>query len=602
MKKRVADIIIETLVENGITDTFCVVGGGAMFLDNALAINPNMKTYFNHHEQGCAMAAEAYARYKGKMALCCVTSGPGGTNTLTGVMGAYQDNIPMIVMSGQVRYNTTIAECNLPIRQRGEQEFDIVNSVQNMTKYAKMIIDPLAVKQEVQKAIDIAMSGRRGPVWLDIPLNVQSAMIEEDELLPVLPSPDVISCSIEEFDNVISILRNAERPCILAGSGIRSSAQFDNFVKSIEKLQIPVVGGCIVTDALYHEHPLYFGSSGVVGTREGNFVLQNADVIIVLGSRLAFKQTGFVQENFAPNARIVMIDADEHEHKKPGLNVNKFVHCELKAFFEKIIKDNISIKAPSEWITYCNKLKKHFDLFENAIGAPDDRVNAYSFWKTYAQMENDDSITVLGNNSGVSARLQTGVMKYEQRTLANLNCGSMGYDIPASIGAAVASQKPVVLVTGDGSFMMNLQELQTIAHNNLPIKIVLLSNEGYCGISQTCKNYFGGNNFGCTEESGVSFPDFKKVAEAFGFEYGICKTDSSVEDSLKWLLENDKFSILEVFQQFDNPASPRIVSRLNADGTSMPAYLHDMFPFLDKKELDSFMIKEVGVLINEKND
>lgn len=315
MKKRIADIIMETLVENGITDAFCVVGGGSMHLDNAIGINPDINVIFNNHEQACAMACEGYARTCGKMALCLVTSGPGGTNTLTGVMGAYQDSIPMIVISGQVRYATTIAESGLNLRRRGEQEFDIINSVQNMTKYAKMITNPLSIKQEVQHAIDVAMSGRRGPVWLDIPLDIQAAEVEEESLLPALPKPNIIKCSDSDFNELKDLIKKAKSPCFLAGSAVSSTQSQEKFLRVLEKWQVPTVTATCVCDVLYNEHPLYFGTTGGVGTRAGNFVMQNSDVLVVFGSSLGFKQTTFDQSAFAPNSKVIMIDVNPDEAK-----------------------------------------------------------------------------------------------------------------------------------------------------------------------------------------------------------------------------------------------------------------------------------------------
>lgn len=592
MKKRAADIIMETLVENGITDAFCVVGGGAMFLDNALVVNPDINVIFNHHEQACAMACEGYARTKDKMALCLVTSGPGGTNTLTGVMGAYQDSIPMIVISGQVRYATTIQESGLNIRRRGEQEFDIVNSVQNMTKYAKMITDPLAVKQEVQKAIDIALSGRRGPVWLDIPLDVQSAVIEEEDLLPLLEKPDLIKCFDEEFDELKELIKNAKSPCILAGTAVSSTHSQNKLKQVLTKWQIPTVSAAVACDILYHEHPLYFGSTGGIGTRSGNFVMQNADVLVVMGCSLGFKQTTFVQDAFAPNAKIIMIDVNPDEAKKSGLNIDKFIHSDISHIFNKIMKSE-EIKAPLNWIEHCNMLKNKFNLYENANGKPDERVSAYNFWAEYAKKEANDSLTVMGNSSSVSARLQFENIKENQLTFTNINCGSMGYDIPAAIGAAKASNRDVVLVTGDGSFMMNLQELQTIKHNNLPIKIVLFSNDGYRGIVQTCKNYFNGKNVGCTTESGLSMPNFEKISYAFDIPYLKCKTNSELSKSIDWLLNQKGACILELLQVYENPPAPVVKPKLNTDGSPQKIRLEDMYPFLDKEDFSNCMFKGV---------
>lgn len=588
MKKRVADIIMDTLADNGVEQAFCVVGGGSMFLNNALGISKRIKTVFNHHEQACAMAAEGYARYTtNKPALVCVTTGPGGTNTLTGVMGAYVDNIPMIVVSGQCRYNTTVADTGLPLRYRGVQEFNIVDTVKTMTKYAKMVVDPLGIKREVQKAYDITMNGRQGPVWLDIPQNVQNAVVEEDDLLPVLEKPKTITATKEEIEHVIALLQKAKRPVILAGSAIKTAGVGEAFEDFLTRFKIPVVGACVQPDVLYWNHPLYCGASGTVGTRQGNIVLQNADVLLVLGAALNFNETGFVQENFAPNAHIIMVDVDAAEPKKPGLHVNTFVHSDLGKFFSLLKEKTVNVS--DSWLEYATKIKNYFPLFEGVEENNHERCNSYNFWKAYTHKEAADNITILGNNSGISPRLQNGVFDKDQRTLANKNCGSMGYDVPAALGAAVAAKRPVTLVTGDGSFMMNMQELATIAHYKLPVRIVVFANDGYNGIRQTCKNYFNGLNVGCDNDSGISFPNFEKLAETFGFSYHLCLNNAEVESAVDWLFAQNDFALLEVRQKYDNPPIPRVVSRLKADGTSEPAWLQDMFPFMDKNELDNLV-------------
>lgn len=592
MKKRVADIIMEILCENNITDCFAVVGGGAMHLDNALAICADINKYFNHHEQACAMAAEAYARFSGKMAAVCVTAGPGGTNTLTGIMGAWQDSLPVLVISGQVRYETSMEKSGLSLRYRGMQEFDIINSVKNMTKYAVMIKDPLAIKKELKKAIDIALSGRRGPVWIDVPLDIQSAIVEEEELYPIEEnSAKLPSVSIQEIEFIIEVLKNSKRPCILAGSGIRSSDTMDKFLEFIDFIGIPVIGGAWVADILYDDNPLYYGLSGNIGPRTGNFILQNADVILTLGNSLGFRQTGFNQEGFASNAKIIMVDVDENESKKPGLNIFKFIHSDLKLFFEKAMRVKNRIRVQDEWKSYCDKLKNRFTPFESVEGiSMEERVSSYYFWKIFRENEAQDSILALGNNTANSSKLQIGVKQSMQRVLTNYTCGSMGYDLPAAIGAAVAAKKEVICVTGDGSIMMNLQEMQTIKQYNLPIKIVVFSNDGYAAIRQTCKNFFNNTYIGCTAESGVSFPDFKKVADTFNYSYICCNNNLEVEDSLKELFRTDGCVLLEVKQRFDDPVSPKIMSRMNEDGRFQTPALHDMAPFLDKEELESLML------------
>lgn len=589
MKKRVADIIMDILVEHGITECFAVVGGGAMFLDNALALNKNINKYFNHHEQASAMAAEAYARLSGKMAAVCVTSGPGATNTLTGVMGCWQDSLPMIILSGQVRYEISIAKSGLPLRYRGIQEFEIVPTVKNMTKYAVMITDPLSIKREMEKAINIALEGRRGPVWLDIPQDIQSAMVEEADLYDV--EENFYEKVTIDFNKINEVFESAERPCILAGSGIRSASVMDEFTSFIEYMGIPVVGGAWVSDNLYREHPLFFGLSGNIGPRTGNFILQNADVILTLGNSLGFRQTGFNQTGFAPNAKIIMVDIDEYEAQKPGIDIELFINADLHDFLLQASDNIAKIDVDPKWMNYCEMIKEKFDVFEGANDINmDERVSSYYFWKIFEKYEPDNSILALGNNTANTAKLQIGIKKKKQRVLSNYTCGSMGYDLPAAIGAAIASKKRVFCVTGDGSIMMNLQELQTIKHYNLPISVIVFSNGGYAAIRQTSKNFFNGVYIGCTKETGISFPEFSDVAKAFGFEYLKCSKNKDLEDILKKMFSSDGRIFVEIEQLFDNPVIPKLMSRLDSNGKMLTPELHDMAPFLDGEEMERLML------------
>lgn len=591
MKKRVADIIMETLVQAGVTDCFAVVGGGAMHLDNALALNNNINKYFDHHEQACAMAAEAYARYSGKIAAVCVTSGPGATNAITGVMGCWQDSLPMIVLSGQVRYAISVPQSGLPLRYRGIQEFDIIHSVQNMTKYCKMLTDPMTAKAEVQKAIALSTSGRRGPVWLDIPLDIQSAVVEEDDMPVFDGSIDLPSADEADINYLIKELKGAKRPCIVAGNGITNSGNKARFRTFAEKLGVPVIAAAITADVMYREHPLYYGISGSIGPRPGNFIVQNADVILFLGCSIGFKMTGFAQEYFAPKAEIIAVDIDENEMKKPGVRVDRFIHSDLTAFFETAEKYAEKISVADEWKHYCDHLRERFSPFDPAEGLdPEERVCSYYFWKVYDNIASEDNIAVLGNNTANSAKLQIGTRYAGQRVLTNNNCGSMGEDLPFVIGAAVSSKKTVTCITGDGCIMMNFQELQTIIHYKLPVKIVIFSNDGYNAIRQTSKNFFNGVCIGCTSATGISFPSFEKIASAFGYKYRHCRCNKEVKDALEWLDSTDGQVILEVDQRLDDPVTPKVMSRILDDGTMATPALQDLYPFLEKSEYDSLML------------
>lgn len=592
MKRRVADIIMDILAENGIVDCFSVVGGGAMHLNNAFARCEKIEKYYNHHEQACAMSAEAYVRTSGRLPVVCVTSGPGGTNTLTGVLCAWQDSLPMLILAGQVRYEISVESSGLPLRQRGEQEYEIIPAVQHMTKYAKKIINPLSIRRELQKAIDIATSGRRGPVWLDIPLDVQGAMIEEDELLPVVEHAKTVpQVSGAEIEFLNAMIKEAKRPCILVGSGVRVSNTVEEFRKYTETIQVPVVAGIHVADAHSMEYPLYYGMSGTIGPRVGNFILQNADVIVAIGNSLHLTQTGFNQEAFAPNAKIIMIDIDQNEAYKPGLRIYRLIHTDLKAFFEEAAKYKTVIQAAPEWIDYCNLLKKRFPIIEipkdlNMRGP----VRQNYFWSIFEKKQPRDSILAFGNSMGVAGVVQKGILYPQQRLIANFWVGTMGNDLPEAFGAAIAAKREVICTTGDGSFMMNLQELQTIKHYNVPVKIVLFSNQGYGTIRNSCKNFFDGTKVGCDPESGVGMPDFEKVADAFGYHYKRCTSNDEVEVCIDWLFAAERHAFLEVMQDFDDAYEPKLQSRLLPDNTFATPALHDMAPFIEREELEKLML------------
>lgn len=594
MRKRVADIVVETLMEYGIDMCFSVVGGGSMHLNNAFALCGGMRKIYNHHEQACAMAAEAYARYSGRPAAVCVTSGPGGLNAVNGVQGAWVDSIPMVVVSGHPRQDTTVAATGLDIRCRGVQENPIVRQVQTFTKYARQITDPYEVRRELARAIHAAMEGRRGPVWLDFPLDVQGSHIDEDGLYPI---PDDwagaadIRDDIQELEGMLAM---ASRPCILTGSGIRSGDAYSSFREFMERVRVPVVGGALQADICFQGQEGYYGMSGSIGPRCGNFILQNADFILALGNSLSFKQTGYAQEKFAPNAKIVMVDAQGDEAKKPGLHVDKCICSDLDEFFRCAGQTMGSVTAPGEWVRYCDMVRDHFRPFEMLVREgplkADGLVPQLYWWEQMMQNSKEDAIFALGNSQGILGLLQEGIRHDGQRVLVNYNSGSMGDDLPNAIGAAAASGREVICVTGDGSVMMNLQELQTIRHYGLPIKVVILSNHGYGAIRNTCNSFFDGVMMGCDEGSGISFPDFQSVAHAFGFPYRACKSVGEVAECVRWLNEQGGYCVLEVSQRIDDIYGPRLSSVLRQDGTFETPALHQMTPLLPEGELAGLML------------
>ncbi|CDB90425.1 thiamine pyrophosphate-requiring enzyme [Clostridium sp. CAG:253] len=591
--KRVADIIVETLIDKGIDTCFSVVGGGAMHLNNAFySMKDKIKTIYNHHEQACAMAAEGYARLTGEIAAVCVTSGPGGTNTINGVQGAWVESLPMIVISGHPRLETTVGVTGLDIRIRGVQENNIIEQIKPITKYAIQIKDANEAKYEVEKAIHIAMTGRRGPVWIDVPLDIQGSKVAEDELRYFEEKETRIFNLDSDIEALIKKLNESERPCILTGSGIRSGNAISGYKKFCENIKIPIIGGALRADINYNGEKLYYGLSGMIGPRCGNFILQKSDLILVLGNSLSTNQTGFNVEKFAKNAEIIMVDAQKDEAKKPGLHVNLLINASLRDFFDKFNNKNIKYSASEKWINYCEYVYRNLSKYEILENDTDikstDRVPALLFWKEFLESIDNDEIIVLGNSSCVQGALQYGISTSEQRILANVNCGSMGYDLPAAIGAAVSGKK-IYCVTGDGSVMMNLQELQTIVYNNMNIKIVIFNNDGYGAIRTTCKNYFNGAKSGCDETCGVSFPDFEKIANAFEMDYFCVKSVEHLQSGIKWIKEMKKACILEIYELIDDIKGPKIMSKMDDEGKFYTPGLQDMDPPIDKKLYEELM-------------
>lgn len=590
MKQRVADYVADFLVSKDIVDVFSVVGGGSMFLNDALGHHKKLSCIYNHHEQACSMAAEAYYKQKGTMAAVCVTTGPGGTNTITGLLGAYQDSIPMFVISGQVRYETTVESTGLNLRQFGGQEHQIINTVNNVTKYAEMVRKPEEIRYILEKAYYEAMNGRRGPVWVDIPLGIQSSEIETEELIGFEPEDEETHTIENAIECIVEELKKAKRPVIVAGSAIRTVGYVDKFLKLVEKLNVPVTYPLVVSDVVANTHELAMGCFGGVGNRAANFMVQNADLMIVFGCRMAFAHIGFNYKAFSPNSKKITIDIDENEQKKPTMKRDIPIIADVKDIIDGLLEFDIdNLPEYLSWRKYCNELKNAFPIFqEHHKTSIDERVNPYYIAKELLDRMDKNGIVVLGNSSGLDPALQIGVKEQGQRIILNCNCGSMGYCLPAAIGAHRASERPIVVYTGDGCIQMNIQELATIMYNKLPIKIVILNNNGYGGVVATQKNFFGGRLSGCTESSGIGMPNFEKIADAYGFDYYRISNHGDVEAKLDELFSDDKPAICEVMQDFSQEIEPCVSSRKLEDGTIVSTGIDDMAPFLPLEEYNKW--------------
>ncbi|MBP1560065.1 MAG: thiamine pyrophosphate-binding protein [Oscillospiraceae bacterium] len=584
MKIRVADYIAQFFVENGITQLFSVVGGGAMHLNNAFGLEKRLNVTYNHHEQASAIAAESYSRVNNKVAAVCVTSGPGGTNALTGVLCAWQDNLPMIVVSGQVRYDITVDSTGLNLRQFGEQEYYIIRSVSPMTKYAVMITDAKTIKYHLSKALHLATTGRRGPVWIDVPLNIQGQEIDTDDLIEYVPESD-FGAYKADIDNIVREISSANRPVFIAGSGLRTSGALEKFRELAEKLNIPVVCPTSTVDYFTPSEKKYFGMFGTFGGRTGNFIVQNADLLISLGARLSFKQIGFNFEHFSPQSRRIVVDADAEELKKPTIRIDIPICADVADVVSALLERDIETKTEEkmQWMEYCRFLKNRF-----ATSADTERksISAYRFSEVFFEKADENAVCVLGNNTAAVSLLQCGIKKKGQRMYGNVNCGTMGYDLPAAIGAAFASGKTVFCLTGEGTLQMNLQELQTVVHNNLPVKIVVFNNNSYQAIVATQKNFFNGVFCGATNDSGISFPSFKKLADCYDFPFKSISRSDELEAAVDWLLNIEGRAILELVQTEPDPIMPKLSSKKLNDGSIVSPPIDDLFPFLSEEEYE----------------
>ncbi|HBM47943.1 MAG TPA: acetolactate synthase [Lachnoclostridium sp.] len=646
MKIKVSNYIAGKLVEAGINQVFTVTGGGAMHLNDALGHQEGLHCLYQHHEQACAIAAEAYARIHNKIGALCVTTGPGGTNAITGVVGGWLDSIPMLVLSGQVRYDTTARWSGVGIRAMGDQEFDIVKSIDCMTKYSEMVIDPLRIRYCLEKAIYLSYSGRPGPTWLDIPLDVQGAYVDTDDLVgfdaadyeaggtgwaepspahaipedyagkgehrQVLPKP----VSKELAREIIEKIRNAKRPVLYAGNGIRIAGAFDAFMEVADGLGIPAVVGWNANDCMYDDCPWYVGRPGNMGDRPGNLAVQNSDLVFSVGSRLSIRQVGYNYKTWAREAYVIMNDVDPEELKKPSVHVDMPVHADAKDLMETmavVLREEYDKKPVFDggeglpgmtWSETCRMYREKYPTIRKEQLKPDPtrEANVYAVVEALSSRLSEDQITVVGNGSACVVGGHAYIMKKGQRFLSNSAIASMGYDLPAAIGACMAAHDPefegdgysqhdIILLTGEGSIQMNLQELQTIIHHKMPVKIFLINNGGYHSIRQTQRNFFGEPLVGIGVDShDLSFPDMAKLAPAYGYPYVAAYHNEELADAVEKTLAMEGPAICELFVTTDQNFEPKSSAKRLPDGTLVSPPLEDLSPFLPDEEMDKLMI------------
>ena len=601
MKQRLADYVADFLVTKGVTDVFSVVGGGAMHLNDALGHNDGLHVTYNHHEQACAMAAEAYARLENRIAAVCVTTGPGGTNALTGVVCGWLDSIPMFIISGQVRYDTTaryaLTYTGTPLRAMGDQEYDITRAVAHMTKYAVMLEDPKQIRYVLEKAWHLATTGRPGPVWVDIPVNYQGGYIETDELEGYDPAEDDAmlppTVSSETIEVVLEKIRRAKRPVFHAGYGIRLSGGYDAFRSVAEKLNIPIVTYWNAVDLIEDDHPLYCGRAGNMGDRPGNWAIQNADLILAVGTRISIRQVGYNWKTWARAAEVIMVDIDQAEMKKPTLHVDMPVWADAKDFLTKLdAAAEEQVYRGDTWLETCRRWKKDYPAVlprqweENGSTA-----NVYAFVRYLSSQLPENSLTAVSNGACCVVGNQAYVIQKGSRMANNSAIASMGYGLPAAIGTCIGGgRRTTICLEGDGSIMMNLQELQTILTNHLPIKVFVINNNGYHSIRITQTNLFNKNFVGIGEESGdLSFPEFRKIAEAFGYRYFSASSNAEMKAVVDEVLKLDGPVFTEIFTDTVQVWEPKSSTKRLEDGTLISPPLEDLAPFLPREEIAANM-------------
>lgn len=595
MKIKVSDYVIKCLEATGSKHMFMLPGGGAMHLNDSLGKSEKIEYVACLHEQACSIAAEAYARVNNQIGLLMVTTGPGGTNALTGVAGAYLESTPMFVVSGQVKRADMINGQGL--RQQGMQELDIISAVTSMTKYAALVDDPKMIRYHMERALYEATNGRPGPVWLDIPLDVQATVVEEDDLVGFTPAafmPSTETHLEKQVLEVIERLNRSERPVLMAGNGIRLAGAIADFDALVEALGIPVLTTWNGIDLIEETSPYYYGRPGGLGHRYANFMQQNSDLFLSIGARLNLLQTGYNYDGFARAATKIMVDIDNAELHKTNVRPDVAICADAGAFIRLLLKHKDLIKKVdrSAWFAYGDRLKEKYPIVPEEYWAEEGKVNTYCLLETISKHMTPDDIYVSGSSgSCIDVSMQTFRVKKGQRVFCTKGLASMGYGLPSSIGACLAGgKKRTVGVNGDGGFVMNIQELETIRRLNLPIKLFVLCNEGYGAIVATQTNLFAGNFVACNEASRLTLPHIAKVAEAFGLKTVVIHDNSELDAKVAEALNYDGPVIVEVQTPIGLTARPKQISYKRSDGQMESLPLEFMAPVISDEEMRENMI------------
>ncbi len=586
---------MDFVASTGVKHVFMLPGGGAMHLVDSLGKHPDLQYVCCLHEQACAVAADAYSQYTNNFGVALVTTGPGGTNAITGVAGAWLDSIPCMFISGQVKTGDRVQERG--VRQMGFQEIDIVSLVAPITKYAVCVNDPKSIRVHLEKAYHEAKTGRPGPVWIDIPLDVQAAQVDETELLAYQPPQIEPDLSLpDKVRDAMDLLRAAERPVILVGNGVRLAKAVPQFLSLTELLRIPVLTTWKAIDFIPEDHPLFCGRPGALGQRGANFAQQNADCLFIIGARLDFGQTGYNHENFARAAKKIMVDVDPSEIRKMMTHIHAPICSDAGEFLDMFLEMNqgATWKAPQDWVAWCKERQSKYPVVQSSYWKETACVNQYVLVDALSQEMSGDDLLIPGSSGACSeATMQAFKVKAGMRIFNTEGLGPMGFGVPAAIGGCIASGgKTTVCVDGDGGFSMNIQELETVKRLGLPIKFFVLNNQGYGSIRATQRTYFNGAYVASDTGSGLTLPDSVRIADAYGLGAARIMDHTNILAQVREILDRPGPVVCNVNISPDQVSAPRLSSMQRADGTMVSKPLEDLWPFLHREEFRADMIIE----------
>lgn len=589
--EKLSDYLMKLLVKNGVRDVFTVSGGGMMHMVDSLGKNKRIRYISCHHEQACATAAEAYSRYRGHLGVAMVTTGPGGTNAITGVASAWVDSIPMLVISGQVR--TQIMADYRTLRQLAPQEINIVDLVKPITKYAVTVMDPKTIKFHLEKAFYLAQEGRPGPVWLDIPLDVQGAFIESKILKGYIAPLHKKTPGISQIvKKIVGLINNSQRPVLILGHGIRLAGATGLVPQLINKLKMPVLLPYNGLDLVEEKNPYLQGKFGPMGSRKGNFALQNSDLVLSIGASLNLTSIGFDLEGFAPKAKIVGINIDEAELKKPSLRMDLPIVCDAKIFIKELLSQTkkVNFAYSPQWMKACKIWKKKYPVILPEFFENKNFVNTYVFFDKLSALLNCNDVLVTGVSLDSVGMYQALKINKGVRAFTNKNFGGMGWCLPAGVGASVANtNSKTILVTGDGSIQFNIHELGTVSAYRLNLKIFVFNNNGYESIRTMQDNHFKSRYVGADPSSGVTNPNFEMLAASYGINYFVMKNNTELDVKLRKILNSSGPALCEILVSPDQHRVPRASSFKRPDGTMESRPLEDMWPFLPREEVKANM-------------